>query len=796
MLKISATASELPTLLDQVPGVEWLSLDCFDTLVWRATHAPMDVFADLRFEGGAIEPRKWAERQARLEAHSVEQRGEIVIADIYRKLLPLATDAERTQAAAHELELEARQAYGFAPVRDLMLEAKRRGLKIAIVSDMYMSEAQLRSHIGNACGPETLALIDRVFVSSEYGTGKAKDLFINILADLGVSPAKILHVGDNLTADQERPSEFGINTVHFEQFPDDVAQRLRLEATAATLVGRGGTRVERPIYQLHRAQLALRTETDPAYCIGHDVMGPVMHGFASWLKTEAEDMEARTGKPVKLLFLMRDGYLPMRAFNALHPELADRVLPTEISRFTAFGTSFTDVEAIANYVMPGLSPENLPRYCKQMAMTPDEKRVLCRMDPQSFLQAVTGPYAERIIARSRAFADRMAGYLTGLGIQHGDAVMLCDIGYQGTVQNVVEPVLRDLLGLEVAGRYMALRQIVPIGNDKRGYLDTRNYDMDLLTTCWEPIGLIEELLNLPQGSVVDYTADGQPIREASGRKHAQSVRRETVQRGCVDYVEGARDGLGLLRRPDTDDADARRDTAVAALVRFLFLPQKAEVEVIDSFDYELNQGTGNTLRLVDLDMATKDLRRRGLFYSRDRSRLFLPGELQQHGTHLNLSLLVSRRFRLDLRKSDFDVGGIQLPVMLINDKGHSLTTVDAFPTVDGYYVAQVPVGDGEYIAGLQFGQRWDWVQIEDLTFHRVEDLAFNKLNGPTGFTAEPYPDGMTQMGPGLFRCDPAGFILAMPPANHLGSLALSVVFRPISERSNAAVAANDQEQAA
>ncbi len=707
--------------------------------------------------------------------------------DIYRKLMPLATDEERAQAAADELRLEARHAYGFTPVRDLMVEAKRRGIKIAIASDMYMREGELRAHIEQACGADTLAMVDRVFVSSEYDTHKSQELFVHILAELGVSPAKILHVGDNPRADQERPSEFGINTVLFEQFPTEVKQRLRMEAMAARLVGRG---VSRPIYQLHRPHIALRTETDPAYCIGHDVLGPITHGFATWLKSEADAMEARTGKPVKLLFLMRDGYLPMRTFTELYPELADRALPLELSRFTALGCSFTDVEAIARYIAPFMNADNLPHFCKQLAMTPYEQRELCRLDLVEFKRAVTGPYAERIIERSRAFADRLVTYLNKLGVERGDAVMLADIGYEGTVQNAIEPVLRDRLELEVAGRYMALRHLVANKCDKRGYMDARNYDNDLLTACWENIAVVEGLFNVAQGSVIDYTPEGAPVREASGRKQAQSAMRDIVQRGCVDFVTAQREQHAMIHRPETDDEGARRDGAVAALLRFLFLPLQSEVEVLNSFDYERNLGTGDMMRFVDLDKATEALRRYGIFYTRNRSRLYLPGELQRHGTHLNLSLLLSRRFRLELRKSDFDVGGIELPVMLIGGADQMLTTVNAFPTSDGYYLAHVPVGEGKFIAGLQFGQVWEWVQIDDLRFHRVEDLA------GLGYAAEPYPDGLTQMGPGLFRCDPNGFLMALPPATHLGSMVLSVVFRPIAARQDPALAAPAPDQTA
>jgi len=795
MLKISATAAELPTLLDQAPGIEWLSLDCFDTLVWRATHQPTDVFTELPLQGGGMEPRAWAEEQARLDALLMERRGEVTLPEIYKFLMPGAEDAERAEAIAHELRTEARHAYGYAPMYDLMRDAKKRGLKIMIVSDIYMRESELRAHVEHACGPDVMSLIDRFFVSSEYGTGKTGNLFTHVMTQLGVSPSKILHIGDNPKADQERPAKLGINTVHFIQFAPDVMQRLRLEAVAATLVGRTGTRVTRPVYQPHRAQLSLRTETDPAYSIGHDVLGPIMHGFASWLRSEGDEMEARVGKPVKYVFLMRDGYLPMKAFVELYPDLADRAIAAEISRFTAFGCSFADVEAVNAYVMPNLGTD--PRVlCKQLGLTPEESRPLLKMNHGAFRDAIVGPFAKRIVKRSRAFADRMQAYLATLGIERGDAIMMIDIGYNGTVQNVLEPVLRDRLDLEISGRYLALRQVFSNSFDKRGYLDARNYDIKLLTTCYESIGVVEEFINVAQGSILNYKADGAPIREGSLKKEAQSIHRDIAQRGCLDYVAGARDHLGMIRRPDCDDADARRELAASALVRFLFLPLKEEVEVVDNFHHDVNQGIKEAVQLVNLDKATEALRRRGIFYSRDMDRVYLPGEMQRHGTHLNLSILAARRFGLDLRKSDFDVGGIKLPVMLISDRSQGITDIDAYPTTDGYYLAQVPVGACEYIAGIQFGQLYDWVQVEDFTFYRVEDLDYEDLGGPQGYPAQAHYDGMTAQAPGLYQCGPAGFVMVPPPQVHVGPLVLNVVFRPVVARPGAVATAGAADQAA
>ena len=142
-MKIEIRAYELTQLLDRLPdGVTTLSLDCFDTLLWRTVNAPRDVFAALDLPGGGVEPRSWGELGAyRVAANRGTPR--VTLHDIYRHMLPRASDAEIEQRVTTELKLEAQHCFAFAPTVELMRRAKARGLEVVIVSDMYLSHAQL-----------------------------------------------------------------------------------------------------------------------------------------------------------------------------------------------------------------------------------------------------------------------------------------------------------------------------------------------------------------------------------------------------------------------------------------------------------------------------------------------------------------------------------------------------------------------------------------------------------------------------------------------------------------------------
>lgn len=780
-MQFSKRGWELPTLLDEAPaGVNILSLDCFDTLLWRNMNLPVDLFADLPFAGGGVEARIWGETKARRVIPYQKERVEVSIDEIYEHSMPYADDAARAEAVALELKAEAAHCYAFAPTVALMRAAKARGWTIQIVSDTYLSRPRLADLIAAAAGEDVAGMIDRIFCSCEYGMSKAGGLFVPVLAELGVSPATILHVGDNPGADCRAPEKLGIHNCHLVQFDAESDMRLRQEASMASLID-PATRVTVPAYQPHRAQVAMRRDDSDAAKLGHDVLGPLMTGFADWLCEEAAAQDAATGKTTKLLFLLRDGYLPAQIFLARHPALADRAAMVELSRFTSAAASFTDAAAIERCVLPELHVGSRTMFARQLLLDKDEQAKLSRLAKNAFAKAIVSPErVRRIVKRSAAFRQRLFAHLALHGVEPGDSVMLVDLGYNGSVQNFLGPVLADEMGLTVTGRYLLLRETTRSGLDKKGYFDDRHYDLKLLHALSESIALVEQLATLPQGSVIDYRADGTSVRKDAGVKGAQSAAREAVQAACLDFATHYDAGVHTV--PATDGPECRRRMAAAILGRLLFLPMDSEIALLEGFSHDVNLGTDDMIRLLDHDDALKGLRRRGLFYIKNAPRMYLPGELKKHGLPVNLSIFASRRFGLDLRKSDFDVGAIPLPVMLMDQHGDHMTIdVDAVPTADGYYQALIPVGAGQFTAGVQLGRIADWVQVEEVSFHDV--LTFMEAKAKEeSIPATPIFDGMEEIAPGLHKCSSeAGFVLVPPPAVRArdANLILSFVFRPV-----------------
>jgi FMN phosphatase YigB (HAD superfamily) len=789
MHRRSIQPHQLPTALDDFPEAGVLSLDCFDTLLWRNVHQPDDVFADLVAGGISAGQRILGERRARTEARLDHDRYEVSFEEIYRATLPNGSDVVRTEAINRELAAEMRHCFPFRPTVALMEEAKARGLKVIIVSDTYLDNAQLTELLRAAAGEDVLALIDRIFCSSDYGKPKAAGLFVDVLADLGVDPGKILHLGDNPVADFDAPTSLGIGALHLVQFDERTRERLRLETVGATVFD-SAIRHDVPAYQPHRAGLSIAQPllTDPTDALGYAALGPVFYGFARWIREEAAEIEARTGKPVHMLFLLRDGHLPHLAFEAIAPEFP-RVARGEISRLTSSAATLHETDAVLRYAKVAVKAGYPVDYTLSRLLFPKrEADRIARGLPKNekkgdaLLRHLKRPQTVAVIARrSREFCDRMVEHVrAATGIQPGETLMMVDLGYNGTVQNRVHKVLAEGLGIEIAGRYLLLRENEVSGLDKKGFIDSRHYDDRALDTLGSAVAVIEQLSTVSQGSVIDYQADGTPIRHDYTISDTQSQIRDRVQAACVQF---ARDVAGAShRRPESDDL-AWRHGASAALIRLMFLPTEEELAVLDRFDHDINLGTDAHVRLFDPEVADRELKRRGPFYLKHSDRMYLPAELRGQGFPLTLTAMASWRLQLDLQHSEFSDRQVALPVMIADGRALSESVVRATPTHEGYFVAAIPVGEGRFAIGAQFAKLYEWLQIEAVWFTpSATILNPRSTHSSRDLEATYHLEGIEEVAPGLLKCtEEAGFML-VPPPNSAVPLVLHIAFRPIAAR--------------
>jgi hypothetical protein len=397
---------------------------------------------------------------------------------------------------------------------------------------------------------------------------------------------------------------------------------------------------------------------------------------------------------------------------------------------------------------------------------------------QAFERFLKRPDIRRkILKRAREFGDKLLAHLGSQGVAEGDAIMLVDLGYNGTLQNILEPMLRQRMGLEIAGRYIFLREAQASGRDKRGMIGAERFEnrtLHGLSTC---VAVLEQLCNVEQGSTIGFQADGTPVRAAPDEKAAHNAARAVAQQACLDYVATA--GAGILRAPASDTLDSRIRAATAALSRLFFMPSAQEVALFASFNHDVNMGTDITHSLFDAEDSATQLRREGVGFVNGKRHMFLPADLHAQGLPLTLANFAIHRYGLDLRMSDFDVGGVDVGVMMVTPSDQLVETRQAFPTCDGFYRLQLPVPASRPGVAVQLGALAPWIELDYVAFSR---LGAAGPGADKRYPVSPIADGMEPQDARLFKAGPAGFLFVQPPIGVAGPLLLHLVFRPIGRR--------------
>jgi HAD superfamily hydrolase (TIGR01549 family) len=782
----SVFADQLAGALDaHAAAVDVLSLDCFDTLIWRTTPEPPDLFCQLSPPLSRLS-RMVAEQTARERRLVKDGLGEVTLPEIYRCALPSADSAEIERRVAEELALEHAHCVAFAPAVQLIRRAKALGKRVVVVSDTYLRTEELRALLQAKLGDDVLALIDRIYCSSAHGKPKSMGLFKHVVADLKVQPGRILHIGDNPKADVDGALKAGLMPLLLLQGDAELTEQWRLEM-AALLMTESGLRHRAMPLLPQRPGLALQARSldEPAARLGCATMGPIMDGFVRWVRDEARALAAG-GRKVKLCFLMRDGHLPLQAYKALAGPGDPPAVAIELSRFVAFAASFGTLAEVDAYLGMMADTVRLDALARQLQFNEMEMRALLpgggrALAVHEFGDRVRRPAnLQKVLDRSAQARERLFTYLgKQVDPQPGEVLLLVDIGAAGTVQNRVQAIVEARFGVTVAGRYLLLRDVPRAHEAKRGFFGPDRLDGRLLEGLYSHIAVVEQLCTVEQGSVVGYDADGVPQRKSATFNPAQGTLRQAVQQACIRYV-AERAGEG-----DSAGAEGRWQGALAAFSRLLFLPLRSEIGFFEQFAHDMNLGVKETVPMIDRAAAAEDLRRIGPLYAKTSQRIYTPAELRDRGLDLALLQFVRRRLDLDLRPQDYRSAGAQLSVMVARGQDASIVQIDTMATHDGFVTASIPIGRCEFAIGLLVGRQYEWLQLESarvaLAKHQFDS---NQRLAETDVTASAVYEGVQPHAGGLVHCpEPQGFIYFAPPTlRPEANCVLRVVFRPLVER--------------
>src|SRR3954453_4802435 len=436
------------------PDVTTLSLDVFDTMVWRRAPEPTDVFPmiarRLQDEGrlGAhITPRAFQKLRIAAEARARARRDEqgkgveVNLRDIYAELpFYVAPDSDPDALARIELEVEREVLMPDLDVLELIRFAHATGKQVIAVSDTYLGEQELRALLDASFAGEVA--IDRLYASSDHGVGKTTGMFEKVLEDLTIEPRQLVHVGDHELADVESPSKLGIPTVHFERatpYLEAVREReaRHHDPDKPYFTGDAGLTALRGKL-LHRTELEqLAPELKPFWAYGAACLGPALTGFAEWVVESTAAVGSQTAH-----CLMREGGLRAGRVAAAAGSLGADVSgkPIWLSRHVCARASiFEGSERELRTLLQRRRPPTVRQLCETLGVDVESSAKLrdkadARLDDVTTLDATFAELSadpelrQAIVNSARVLRERVMEYMRR---EAGEAerLVLVDLGW-------------------------------------------------------------------------------------------------------------------------------------------------------------------------------------------------------------------------------------------------------------------------------------------------------------------------------------------------------------------------------
>ena len=314
-------------VLNRIDDYDFLSLDIFDTLLFRHCKSPIDVFAFMSERSHTRQVTEFfqdyrvaAENLARDDAKD-KNLEDVSLEEIYLcfQQLTNCTDAQAEQIKQLELETEMDLLHATSFGRKLVEKLQSTEKRFVITSDMYLPQ----DYLERVLQAKGITGWERVFVSNEQGRTKHTGrLFEDVAAFFGVSKDKVLHIGDNRHADGTMAADAGMQSRVVMASKDLPSRSPKPKRHSKLLTG------TRPISQIFVAnyleshhydteKLDFSTLSEDQYfeAFGAVMVAPLITSMLIWMKQE---MDKRSIS--RIAFLARDGMFPKEAFELLWPE--------------------------------------------------------------------------------------------------------------------------------------------------------------------------------------------------------------------------------------------------------------------------------------------------------------------------------------------------------------------------------------------------------------------------------------------------------------------------------------------
>lgn len=509
-----------------------ISFDIFDTLIKRNCHNPFDIFDIVEkkynnkykknicnFKTIRINAEKEARKNSFLEEVTLEEIYSYINLDKKVKNILLKS----------EIETE----INFCVQNKRMYEVYKYCLdnnkKIICISDMYLSKDVI-FHILKKNGYD----IKNVFLSSEVKKQKKSgNLYKYVLDTLNVNKNEILHIGDSKRGDYLKPMSLGIKSylihrnVYNYKFLHYKKEKLDLNSNI--------------LYSIINNNVYKKSDY---YCIGYEILGPLVCSFSNWLYSEAQK-----NKIEKLFFCARDMQFTQNVFNIIYDneikneylyisrKSLERPFSYANNNFECFISTITNKKLTMKNILKnkGIVIDNLDELLVKYNIDPikeyNNKTIRNLQNIEIFYEEVLSKYIDNNFKNQYKY---FLNYMKNIGFNSKTSAIV-DLGWKGTIQYSLNKIYDD----KVKGFYLGLedRMYEELHDVAFGFIFSKYINQDISEKIYSFRSLFEMLYSATHGTTLEYTNDiNHPYILGDYENKNSNVINE-IQAGALDFVK-------------------------------------------------------------------------------------------------------------------------------------------------------------------------------------------------------------------------------------------------------------------
>lgn len=607
-----------------------VSFDIFDTAVVRPFYKPSDVFVLLNQKFSLLFPeerRKFSDIRIRAEKDVRDEKiycrnsetEDISLDDIYEKIKEISFIPENVLKKMKVLECE--NEIKFCRKRESIYNVYKAALhcgkKIYFTSDMYL-EKDCIEKILNKCDYSTFT---DLLVSCVDGASKRTGrLYKKLISVSEAEPISVFHIGDNWETDFEKAYQAGLAAVFFPStlnciqynIPDiktthsccpytepsgsmmNMEKALEFFGTRCALAVAANRIYDNPFIGFNEWT---EVNSSPVF-IGYYALGMHLLGFTKWFSQIIDSSDYKT-----VLFIARDGYLPMKAYEVMSKYYKNKanIKYLYTSRKAAFPCgikSKSDIFSLFDNVNKNTCTPNMFLNMLSPVLeyndTPSFEKAEILMDKPFANYSEFCKFA-RIIAdelfnpeKCKKFNTETAKYFSE---NISEKTVCVDIGYSGRTQEVI----KNTTGISCDAFYVHLND----GNcceceRKNGFKVYSYYDFTPSVTGGAREVLFSEYIPSCIG-YINNSKKTKPVFEEFEYEYAADYVINEIQKNAVQFISDYCEFFGEF----IDIMDMRSSDVSYPYEYFLHTLTDADSKMFDCFEFEDDMWAGKTQKLSD-----------------------------------------------------------------------------------------------------------------------------------------------------------------------------------------------------